>query len=399
MSSKVRTTAVTLLIAALAVLSAIFFTHNTDFQVYWYGIRKFVSGGPLYGPHSGIGYPQEFRYPPVTVLFFLPLTWPPLRVASFLWTVGAWAVCAAASALAIRKWRLTFSPAGAVLGLILLAPFAFLAVKFGNVQPYLVALILLGLLWAEEHPAWSGAALAIAICFKVWPLFFAPWFLLRRRILTLFYACAGSIVLWASPIVYFGWRRYVELLQDFLAHVYALASNPETVWYSGQSLRGVAFRFLTHATPPRDGYPDMSFAALSPALVGDCCLALSVIIYGWAVYAMWRAPESRRFLWDSIAFVLFSILQPFALNSGLISLLPAILTAAHVFSNRRGFSPAARHWFVAAVGFSILSSITFYRPFQRATLMLGVDFWIMLALGVSLIFAARSNLDSAKSRS
>src|SRR5579884_1223105 len=255
MTPKIRTAAVVALLAALAALSAIFLTRNTDFQVYWYGIRNFLSGGPLYGPHSGVGAPQEFRYPPVTVLFFIPVTWLPYRVASFCWTILAWAVCAAAARLAIKQWNLRFTLTGAVLGLILLAPYIVLAVKFGNVQPYLVALILVAILWAETHPVWSGVALAVAICFKVWPLFFVPWLLIRRRRRMLWYAGAASALLWAAPILYFGLARYVALLRDFFAHVMAIASNPESVWYAGQSLRGVTFRFLTHATPPRDGYP------------------------------------------------------------------------------------------------------------------------------------------------
>jgi hypothetical protein len=39
---------------------------------------------------------------------------------------------------------------------------------------------------------------------------------------------------------------------------------------------------------------------------------------------------------------------------------------------------------------SALASATFYRPLQREVLMLGIHFWLMLALGASLVIAARA---------
>jgi Glycosyltransferase family 87 len=398
---KIKTILVVAVIAVLAILSAIFLPHNTDFGAYWYGVRNFMDGSkPLYGPLSGMEYPQEFRYPPVTVLFFLPLTHLPLRVASFWWILAAWAACSIATYLAIRAWKLAFTASGALLGLIFLAPYVVLAVKFGNVQPYLIALVLLALLFAETRPGWSGLALAVAICFKVWPLFFVPWLVLRRRRPALYYASGATAILWSAPALFFGWSRYLDLLQDFFAHVVTLASGPEAVWYSSQSLRGVLLRLLTHSVHPRDSYPDVSFAGLPPSLMAGCYVVLSVLIYGYSVLAMWRSQESERWLWDAQAFVLFSALQPFCMNSSLISLLPAILAGAHVYSAPAGQFPAvAKRAFLVACALVVLSTSP-YLPLQREVLMLGIDFWIMLALAAGLgfaIHAAARKLDPAYS--
>jgi hypothetical protein len=249
--------------------------------------------------------------------------------------------------------------------------------------------VLLSLLCSEDHPGWSGLALAVATCFKVWPLFFVPWFFFRQRRRALYYAVAASVVLWVAPILYFGWTRYAWLMQEFYTHIAALASNPESLWYSSQSLRGVFLRFLTHAAPSRDGYPDASFASLSPVLVGGCCFVLSVAVYCWAVVQTWRARKVSRFLWDANAFVFFSALQPFAMNSGLISLFPAVLAAMHVYSSPPGSYPkAARRAFLITCLLSAIATCTFWRPLQRWALMLGIDFWIMLALGATLAIAA-----------
>ncbi len=380
-----------LVIATLAIVSALFFARDTDFVVYWRGVRGFMAGvRPLYGPNSGAGHPQEFRYPPVTVLFFMPLALLPMRAASVCWTVLGWAACASASALAIKKWKLTFTAPAAVLAVLLLAQSVWLAVVFGNVQPHLIALLLFAFLWSEDRPGRSGLALAVAICFKVWPLFFVPWFLVRRRRATLAYAAAASAVLWIVPGFSFGWSRYASLLRGFFTYGLSITSYPEAVWYSSQSLRGVLFRLLTNAVHPRDGYPDVSFAALPPAFVGGCYWLLAALAYGYSVVAKWCSPASRPWLWDAAAFVFFSALQPFCMNSGLISLLPAVLVAAHVFSAPAGQYPeAARRAFLVTCVLSVLANATFYRPFQRAALMWGIDFWLMVALGATLVIAAR----------
>ena len=381
--------AVALVIGALAILSAVFLAKDTDFKVYWYGIRFFLDGTqPLYGPKSGIRYPQEFRYPPVTVLFFLPFTYLSLRAASMCWIVGAWAACAYVTKLAIRTWRLTFSAGGILFGLVLLVPYIVLAVKFGNVQPYLVALVFAAMLWADEHPERAGIALAVAICFKVWPLVFVPWLLRRPR--TLYAAGIATAVLWMLPVWFFGWHYYLFLLQDFYTHAAALASGPEAVWYSSQSLRGVLLRLLTNTVPPRDGYPDLSFATLPPGLIAGCYVLIAAIIYGYSLFQMWRSSPYRRFEWEALAFVLFSALQPFCLNSSLISLLPAILMGAHIYSSPGQYPPSSRRWFLVACGLSIVATLTPIRHLQRDLVMLGTYLWIMLALGISLMIAALS---------
>jgi hypothetical protein len=107
------------------------------------------------------------------------------------------------------------------------------------------------------------------------------------------------------------------------------------------------------------------------------------------VVQTWQSRRASRFLWDANAFVFFSALQPFAMNSGLISLFPAVLAAMHVYSAPGRYSTAARRAFLIACLLSAIATSTFWRPLQRWALMLGIDFWIMLALGAALAIAAR----------
>jgi len=379
-----------LYIAALvltAILSSVLLSKNIDFMVYWFGVRYFLDHvQPLYGPEGGALYPQEFRYPPVTVLFFALLTDIPFRLAGVVWNLLTWAICTWATMLAIRKWKPVFTPAGILMAAILAAPYAYLAVKFGNVQAILTALVLLALVWCEDHADWAGIALALAICFKVWPLFFALWFLIPSRRKALYWTAAVSAALWIVPVAFFGFAQYRALLRDFLASALSAVSHPEELWYSSQSLRGVLLRFLTHSVALPADYPDLSFAGLPVNLVVGVWVVLSVAATGFALRGFWRSPGQSRFLWDALAFVLCAALQPYTFNNTLILLGPAILVGAHVYS--AGWSRASQRAYLGAAVLSGLGMLMFTSRLVHVNLMWGIHLWIALALGWTLVSAA-----------
>src|SRR5688572_21800235 len=62
--------------------------HPMDFRVYHYGTRGFFDGSrPMYGPASGLGFPLHYRYPPLFMFLFLPLSALPLQVSVAIWVV------------------------------------------------------------------------------------------------------------------------------------------------------------------------------------------------------------------------------------------------------------------------------------------------------------------------
>src|SRR5579864_1842671 len=59
---------------------------SSDFMVYYRASRVLIEGhGHLYGPLSGIGWPQYFRYSPLFLLVFLPLALLPYKAAVAVW--------------------------------------------------------------------------------------------------------------------------------------------------------------------------------------------------------------------------------------------------------------------------------------------------------------------------
>ena len=59
-----------------------------DFRVYHYGARGVFDGTrPVYGPASGLGWPLHYRYPPLFLLLFAPLSILPLNWGAAVWVL------------------------------------------------------------------------------------------------------------------------------------------------------------------------------------------------------------------------------------------------------------------------------------------------------------------------
>jgi len=170
------------LLVALALVTSLGLAKNTDFRVYWYAARALSDySGPLYGPYSGLGFPMHYRYPPVTYLLLWPFSRLPLEWAGFVWMMGEWAAMTAAVVLMVRTAKLQLTCIAILAACAYMLAYVVLAVRSGNVQSYLIALILSAMCLSESHRRAAGFLLAVAITFKIWPLFFLPWFLRRRR--------------------------------------------------------------------------------------------------------------------------------------------------------------------------------------------------------------------------
>lgn len=140
------------LLAAAVVVMSLLLTRNIDFRVYWYGATAAFDGSrPLYGPASGLGFPMHYRYPPVTYLLLWPLSRLPLYWAGVIWMIGAWTAATATAALAIRTERLSLAPHAVAAACGYLLAYVVLALRSGNVQPYLIAMVFAALLLSETH--------------------------------------------------------------------------------------------------------------------------------------------------------------------------------------------------------------------------------------------------------
>ena len=383
------------LLAAAVVVMSLLLTRNIDFRVYWYGATAAFDGSrPLYGPASGLGFPMHYRYPPVTYLLLWPLSRLPLYWAGVIWMIGAWTAATATAALAIRTERLSLAPHAVAAACGYLLAYVVLALRSGNVQPYLIAMVFAALLLSETHRVAAASLLGLAITFKIWPVFFLPWFLHRHRRLVLAWLIPVLLLLWLFPLTIWSPSDYLDLLRQWYRSELQSAMTPTESWYfPGQSLRGVLLRYLTATAPWIPGFPDVHLLTLPPRLVVRAWQATASMLYAIVCAAMLRCNPSKRWVWDGLSFSLFTLLEPFCLKSGMISLGPAVLVAAALYSEERQHvrnprGAVARRFFLAACALSFLGAITQHRPLLRLLLALGLDFYAAVILFAALLLWA-----------
>ena len=372
-------------LAVLALLASAFVARDVDFRVYWLGVTGFFTGSrPAYGPQSGLGFPMEYRYPPVTYLLLWPLRWVPLRVGGFCWMLCAWINAAWTIWLALRVRHLRFETKSIVAILGFLCAYLVLAVRYGNVQPFVIAWIFAALILSESRPLVAGLLLALAATFKIWPVLFLAWLFPRGRRLTAAWFGASMVVLWCAPVAVFGAAGYSKLLQEWYSAVGRVGTTySEFYYFPGQSIRGILLRWLTPIAPPLSYFPRINILSLSPLTAVHIWMGTAAILYGCFVIWMLRSDRRTLWAWDGVAFVLYSMIEPYAVKSGLISLAPAVITAGCLYA-LDNLSPAssrdkavqwANRFFLAACTISFFQAIAQYKPLQRYLLSFGLDFW------------------------
>lgn len=402
-----RTWAIYALLAGIAICTSLFLVKNTDLSVYWYAATGYFSGiRSAYGPDSGIGHPMEYRYPPVTYLIIYPLRLVSLRVAGFCWMVGAWAAAIATVSFAIRIRRFRFSRDAIFACCAFMLAYIVLAIRYGNVQPYVICALFSALILSERYPAWSGILLALGITFKIWPIFFLPWLFHRARRKAATYSMLWLAGLWIFPLFVFGAHVYWSLLQQWYTAMRHLGTDySEFYYFPGQSLRAILLRYFTPVTPVLKDFPVIHVLSLPPRIAVTAWGISSLVVYCVATIYVLRSDVRKLWAWDGMAFVLYSVLEPYAVKSGLISLGPAALTAACLYT--LGTQEAAEHralgrakcLFLGACLLSFLGAVIQYRPWQRYLLTAGLDFWAeILLLGAFLIWISRTRVPEALSQ-
>lgn len=423
---------------------------GVDFPVYYATALAWRRhGGPLYGLNSGLGWPMYYRYPPLFVLLFAPLTWLSQACAAGLWAAGKVVTLAAlAGALArrlrpreaYRRW------VAALVPVLLAATYLLVEFRYGNVQFYIFALVAAAFLLVAVPSGASAcggrtvaaaALLALAAAIKVWPLFFLPYWLARRRFRAAGLAALFLAALTLAPAAAFGWRGNLRLLRQWQAQERTTALEAGSVWYPSQSLRGVLTRYLSHVPRAATGgaYPEINAADWSDAAVSRLWLALEALGYLSFLAWAWRqgAPGAetsataiaeqsagtssessaekrleqeaasdrtcRRFAaaaMDGVAFCALALLMPFAHIEDLVVILwPAMV--AGVYLARRGGRrrPAAALLWAAAIWAAVIPLIPGHWA-QRWLQVAGADFLVVALLAAGLLAAMPRDLNRAE---
>ncbi|MGH9582608.1 MAG: glycosyltransferase family 87 protein, partial [Bryobacteraceae bacterium] len=286
-----------------AVAASLFLAKNVDFRVYWLGVTGFFGGTrPAYGPQSGLGFPMEYRYPPATYVLLYPLRFAPLGVAGFWWMLAAWANAAWVVWLAFRVRGLRFSGEAALACCAFLLAYVYLAVHYGNVQPFVIAWIFAALMLAKSHPRWAGLLLALSVTFKIWPVIFLPLLINRQRIRSAAWLASWTAAVWMLPLAVFGPAGYGTLLHSWYIAVQRVGDTySEFYYFPGQSLRGILLRYLTPVNPPLSYFPHINLLALPAKTAVHLWMGANVFIYGCFAIGVLRSGARKLWAWDGLA--------------------------------------------------------------------------------------------------
>jgi glycosyl transferase family 87 len=385
------------LIVALFAITVVFVRalRSIDFIVYYYASRVLIEGhGHLYGPLSGIGFPQYFRYSPLFLLAFLPFALLPFNVAVAVW--GALKCVVLYVLVRALARRLDFAEATRRWLVPLLFCGGFLVQEFGggNVQFLIFALVAASLLLIDGNWWLAAFLLALAISLKVWPLFFVPYIAARRqkRMAMLTLALAAGFTL--LPAAYFGWSGNIQLLRTWIAQEYGPGTLKVGMWFPSESLSGVLQRYLSivdYSSWPDSNYVQLRWFHLDPGVVRWLAIALCGVAYAGLLWMARKGSGSvgKRppiLLTDALAFCGLPLLQPFSHRIEFVVVLwPAMVAGALL---RPGFPSAwPRALIYTAVAIEAIQPVIPGATMQRLFQILGVDFWATCLLTAGLLIA------------
>jgi len=350
-----------------------------------------LQGAQPYQGSFGLPWPMWYRYPPLFLILFFPLSLLPFRVAAFAWALGKLTVLytlvrTMLLRLEVRQdWRF-WLPAAAVA-----APYWAMELRYGNAQFYVFALTASALLVARQRPILASGALGLGVALKVWPLFFVPFLALRGRRKAAAGALLVAVVLTLAPAAVFGWSQHVRWLGDWRAQESRISADSGAMWFPSQSVYGLMRRHLSeidYAAMPDPNYPSIHWADLSPEAVRWIWLIASTAGCGLLFVGAAKAPPERDVEWAGLAFCALVLFQPFSQKqSALVVLIwPAIVAAA------RARGPARIALYAAGAAATLQTPLA--GETQRLLQVYGLDAAVIVLLAAALLPAALSPSDA-----
>jgi len=158
-----------------------------DMSAYGDAAMRIRAGEVLYG--GDVHLNSAYRYAPWFAYAWVPLTYLPDTIVRVGWSV----LLLLGAAISVRP--LVERTKASVLLLILFAPLMFGTASGGNVQPIMIAALVLGL-----STRWGWLAVGFAASLKLIPLAFCAVFIAERRWWQVVGAVALTAVLWAPVL-------------------------------------------------------------------------------------------------------------------------------------------------------------------------------------------------------
>lgn len=275
---RLLTVVATVAVAAVAFYLLFRWQRFFDLRIYISAEKWWLSGGELYdfAQPDALQGKLYFTYPPFAALLMTPLGVLPLGASFALLTAGTlaavavttwWVTGGLAQLTAVPRWYAF----GLALPLILLIEPIRTTLSFGQINMYLVLLILLDVLvLLPRKSRFTGVGIGLAAAIKLTPALFIVYLLLCRRTRATMTAAGTAIgaTLLAALLAPTATREF------WFASLWDTSRVGRTDYTANQSLNGLLSR-LSAPEPP------------------DTALWLGLAV-GVAVLGLWRATLAAR---------------------------------------------------------------------------------------------------------
>ncbi len=367
-----------------------------DFFVYWQTARVFFHwGGPVYGSETGMAWPMWYRYPPLFLFAFWPVSRLPLETAAMAWALLK---CGALAWLAVAVRRRTGGswkhlPIAACIA----APYVFLEIRYGNAQFLVFALAAAGLFQLSRRPRAASALLGFAAAIKLWPVFFFPILAAAKRRLEAVWAVAAMGLLSALPALHLGWDEHRRLLVQWWEQESEIVASAVEIWFPSQSLLGVMSRYLVeipYERLPDPDYPAINLVSLDASLVYAVWIVIALACFGWLLWFASRHWVTSPLEVIALSFCVLVFIEPYTQKQIALTVLalPALVAAF-----RARVMPAwGRQCLYAAAVIGVAQPLL--GRHQKLLQVLGADVALTVLLALSLLSLLKYPSPTAKKR-
>jgi hypothetical protein len=339
----------------------------SDFGVCYRAGQRILWGETLYRTVDGH---LQYKYAPVSALFYSAFAALPYEVAKVIWYyleifclfAGFWISYRCLPSWQKGKWFVIG------LGLLILAKYAGREIELGQVNIFIIFILILMLLASiKKREFASGILWGISIFFKPYALVFLPYFLLKRRLKIV---ASGVAVLAAGlilPALIFGWEGNLVVLREWVGTL--SQSTPVLMAVSDNaSLYAFLWKLL--------GGQDKVWVEI---LFGAVFTALGVAFLWMMGLGKKRSLERPETLEVAFLFTLIPLFSPLGWYYNYLYALPAVV----LLLNSIGLFPPALKYILAGnfiiIGASLREILgkTLFRFYNRKSLMV-INALIML---------------------
>jgi hypothetical protein len=237
MSSKARQILLILLVVLSLLLPYQYHVKKdmTDFGVCYQGGERIVKGEVLYQTSDGH---LQYKYSPVSAVFFSVLTLFPYDVAKLLWYFLELYLLFLSLALSYDILPAQYKKKGCVVAFsfFILLKFIGREIELGqvNILMYFLLLMMIKAL-LEKKDVQGGLLWGFSIFFKPYALVFLPYFFLRKRLKLLASGMATLVIGFLLPVFFYGLEKAIFVLKEW-QRTLSLSTRPLIVQYDNASV-------------------------------------------------------------------------------------------------------------------------------------------------------------------